>query len=165
MRDLAFWKENDAKKAREFEANQFASELLMPSMSVSEFTRRDRVTFDLASAVANEFNTSLISSIIKSVEICRFATTVIFYKPGFSQYQYVSRPLYELFLRTKLGRLDPSTLASRTNRWIHKPTLETIYGDAWFEEGYKLNPYTVTEESNFFDNIGFGISIITLNLK
>lgn len=165
LKDLAFWKEGDAEKSREFEANQFASELLMPSKLVSDFTSKERVTFTLASAVAEEFNTSLISSIIKSVEICRFATAVAFYKPGFSLYSYVSKPMYELFLRPKTGRLDSSTLAAKTSRWVQYPKQTNIFGDSWFEDSYKLRPYIVTEEANFFENIGLGISILTLNLK
>lgn len=165
LKDLSFWKQEEGNKKREFEANQFASELLMPTKIFIEKMGKGKVTFEQSIEASEFFNTSLISSIIKGIEVSSYATAAVFFRPGFSEYAYISPAMREMFIYPRIGRLDDNSCARSASTYQKKTDIKNVHPEAWFNETYKIKNYQLTEETNYFSNIKMGISLLTLNLK
>lgn len=77
--DMHVWKES---KAREFEANEFASNLLMPYGIFSRFIKEGQPTFDVISDVAKEFRTTLTATALRYVGLSKEPCALVVCRNG-----------------------------------------------------------------------------------
>ncbi len=122
LRDMLCFK-GSAKE--EFEANRFASELLMPSSWLKERIRTADVSLPLIMCVADECKTSLTATAIKIVNNCSDRVGVIYSEGGFVKWTSRSRSFTHEF---RSGMADERSAAGR------------FFKDGSFVEGVRQLP-------------------------
>lgn len=160
FRDMFAWTD---KKDVESEANEFAGEFLIPSQFLRPIVENEVVSYEMADKISKEFGSSLTSSILRHLEVTKFATAVIFYTPQRTLFYRRSKPMEDMYLYPIYPVLSKYSEAAKCNTYIEEPKTNVIFSESWFDKN--LDKYTVSEQANFFPNIGMGISIITLKLK
>lgn len=79
-------------KAAEHEANEFASELLLPAFEVARYLRTDSLHLELVEEVANTFGVSLTAAAVKMVqELKHGLCSVVFSRAGKVEWAYTSK--------------------------------------------------------------------------
>lgn len=160
IRDLTTWNGN---KNIEAEANEFAGEFLIPSMFLKPMAENVPPTYEKGNEISSEFGASLTSSMLRHLEITKFASAMIFYANQKVLFYRRSQPMIDLGLFPFTGELNKYSEASKCTSYSSEPKTSVIFSESWFERN--LDKYTVREQTNFFSNLGFGISIVNLQLK
>jgi hypothetical protein len=128
--DLYHW--GGAGKEEEYQANVFAAELLMPERLFAPRCRSVRPSLDHISAVANVFRTSLTSTAIRFVELCREECVIILSRDGRICWGYPGREFRFKYFSVG-STLSPFTIAYD---YFHgKPDdrmQQSVDASAWF---------------------------------
>ena len=101
------------EKNIETEANQFAAELLLPSLWLTHKIKRHDVTIDMLKAIAGECETSLTSTAIQVAGLCPDRIAVIFAQGG-QIIWYRKAKSFDLFLAP--GNLKNPSIALRLHQ-------------------------------------------------
>ena len=159
--DMTSWG-NSSNRNIEYEANVFASELLMPSSFLSEHIKDNELTLEFLKETANEFETSLTATIYKMVEVSKRAVAVVVFRDGAAKYSFRSKILQGEGLWVELGILNDKTLASQCFKtgqtYIARQQIEPM---SWFDDK-RITNYGLREEVIFFKHLGFGMSILEI---
>lgn len=160
-RDMYSW--SGKNQDIESEANEFAGNFLIPAQFLKPMVEGELVSYEMADTISKHFGSSLTSSILRHLEVTKYATAVIFYTSQRSLLYRRSKAMEDMFLHPAYPNLSKWTEASKCTTYIENPKANIIIPESWFD--INLDKYTVREQANFFPNIGMGISIITLKLK
>lgn len=158
--DMFSW--TDGKNI-ESEANEFAGEFLIPSQFLRPVAEGNPITYEQANEISKQFGASLTSSMLRHLEVTRYASAVIFYSNQKVLYYRRSNPMIDMGLFPIYGALSKYSEASKCQAYSEAPKSNVIFSESWFERN--LDKYTIREQANFFPKINLGISIINLKLK
>lgn len=147
-----------SKQDRETEANAFASAFLVPQSVIIKSLRLADISFDMAQALASQYNVSLTSTLIRLVKACTDTVCIFVHSNGKIKYAVKSQ---NCRLRPKIGMLGPDTLANRLS-----DTKVKIKGASdcsyWFEGDDFPDDIVCAEESWFFRQVKETISIVNI---
>lgn len=145
----------------EVEANLFAAELLMPRFLVEDKFLKPEPSLLLAKDAAQEFNVSLTAAAIRMLNLTRHEAILVASKNGAIQWTIIPNDRYGVWFRRNQP-LHGESLASCVSKG------ETIVGpheldpEVWFPEKPANANFEISEESEYFPNFDFTLSIITI---
>lgn len=136
--DMLMWHDSGSKY--EIEANQFASEFLMPTNLFKNESNGQPFGADLIKHLANRFNTSATSTSIKYTDCGSIPIVVIlsrdnrasWHKPSFT-FQW---SFYEKYFEIPEGTLTRSYHQSRNIR----KNVSVVLASKWFTKDYSVKP-------------------------
>lgn len=152
---------------REIEANEFCSELLMPEKFFMPIITNKKPNFKLFEEVTEQFQSSLTSTILRYIELTDEAVAIVFYnKSGikwFKRSSYFEEQKYWI----QHGKIDEYSLAYDALKNKAPSGMEAVDVTAWLDlDGWRLEKYKdelIMEQTRYFSNIDFGISILWIN--
>lgn len=140
-----------AKGKHEIEANQFASELLMPSDLFKLRVKGEGMSLDLIRDTADYFGTSQTATLLKYKDLGDFPISVIFIKNGIVEWKKESSDFPLKFLPK--GSKVPQGSAAGDFFMYQRLESNPVLVDAldWFPEDFDVEDYLETEffEHNF----------------
>ncbi len=153
IQDMNDWAELPTAPNLEWEANQFASVLLLPERFFARVCLGDAPSLDLISRVAGTFNVSLTATAIRYMEFCKEACAVVLSQDGYIKWFRSSKEFERIREDTGIfvdvhSRLDPSSHAvglfqGRTVRSNPK----RVRASAWFRSGHYRTDAMIVEQS------------------
>lgn len=127
------------EKKREWEANVFATELLMPEEMYLKEVRGKNLDVRMLAETAKYFNVSLSSAALRYAEIGPRETAVIMCRDGVVKWSRINKDFKYKFLR-KGYQVSSGSYASDYFKGESIPsTPEDIPADAWFNECYSID--------------------------
>jgi Zn-dependent peptidase ImmA (M78 family) len=147
----------------EIEANEFASELLLPYKAVFPFVKKGKATIAVAKDIATRFGASLTASCLKCVEVteekCAFVCSVNGSIKWFRRNE-------NFWLTIRKGQLSNESLARQlfTASSI-KEQDGAVPADAWLENEDLTSDARIWEESLLMPNYNSTITILTIHRK
>ena len=87
-----YW--NSRRPSMEQDANLFAAEILMPTLSLAEIARKKDITLELVEKLAAERNVSVTAMAIKMVKLSPDPTVLIYFEDGRVKWSSYSRDNY-----------------------------------------------------------------------
>lgn len=158
QRDMIEWDRADA--ARETDANQFASYLLMPIADFRKQLAGQNITIDILSHCANRYGSSLTAAILKWLEFTEERAILVIARDGFFLWSRSSGPALRsgAYFRTRgaVRQLPEMSVASGR------------YGDLWDWRTLQLPPGVwfprepTIETTIFSDRFDMTISLLQL---
>lgn len=128
--DVETWESGLPKQ--EIEANEFASELLMPTQLLAGLLSGRKPSFELIEALAREFSTSLTATAYRFVEVTSYACAVAWSRGGTTRWFRRSEE-FRHWIRLR-EQLDTRTLAADCFRGGGIPdSQESVPASAWLE--------------------------------
>lgn len=100
-------------KEREIQANSFAAELLLPRNNIIEILRKEEITFDLISEIANIYNMSLLSVAIRLTDLTSNKIIIIYHKEAKIIWMFKSEEAQDLYIN--IEKLDIAKLENKKN--------------------------------------------------
>lgn len=138
-----------AKGQHELEANTFASELLLPQNLVSPLFKGRRFNLELIYEVAEEFQTSVTSTLLRYRDLGDFPIALILVKNGSVEWTQFTND-FPLEYIPKGSRVSPHTVAGdyffNHNELEEQP--EQIPAIEWFPEDFNIEKY---QSWNFYE--------------
>jgi Zn-dependent peptidase ImmA (M78 family) len=145
----------------EIEANEFASELLLPYKVVAPLVKKDKATIGLAKDIANRFGTSLTAACLKSVEVTEEKCAFVYSVDGSIKWFRRNDNFWRM-IRT--GQLSSRTFARELfNGSLPRERDGAVPADAWVEDEHLSSDATIWEESLFMPNYNGTITILTIH--
>ncbi len=146
----------------EREANEFAAELLLPSFMVKTEIKREVPSLEMAKGLASRFSSSLMPAVFKFIENTPHGAAGILYSKDKVMYVSKSKVFEENYLRVEYGDLDKNSVAFHlaANGKTQKDKSK-VHAEAWSTSEYFRGRYFI-EESEFYSNLGIGISVLIL---
>lgn len=142
------------KGKHEVEANQFASELLMPSHLFKSKVAGEVMNLDLINTTAEYFGTSITATLLKYKDLGDFPLSVIFLKNGIVHWKQESSDFPLKFLAKGSQVPEGSVAADYYNgRGLEE---EPVLVDAldWFPEDFEIEDHLETQFFEYCFKIG-----------
>ncbi len=162
----------ERSRTREGEANDFASELLMPERFIKPMIVQSEPSIDLIQDLAKKFETSLFATVKRFVQLTPRDCIAVFFNAERIQYAWPSRGLMEgqIPLVRKLRENSHAwKIAHGKSRARSASSPQAIEPSAWFNTGVAEasdgfeNPENFgqwAESARFFPQLGLGVSIL-----
>lgn len=162
------WFGSQKEKTREIQANEFASELLLPEIFLEREIKKTGPSFSLIRDIADRYETSLTATARRFVSLTPEACALVFFAKDKSLYSFRS-PLFEKQAYwIKPGPLDQYSYAydvaqgkageGRMSSVDATTWIDTSDWPQWKKD--KLEDKSIQEEALFFETLGFGMSLI-----
>lgn len=153
------WKK-DVIRVQEYEANRFASELLLPARVLYSMINPASLTLSKVKHIAEQFSTSLTATAVKCVEVAEERCAVVFMVGGVIKWA-MRNDGFRLFIPN--GPVTPKTMAGRLfdNPQVRELSGEVHLGE-WTNEESVSAGATCWEESIALPFYNAVISIISL---
>jgi Zn-dependent peptidase ImmA (M78 family) len=152
---------HDAAVARESEANEFASHLLVPERFATPNIRGRKPTLDVVRELADRFDTSLIAAAVAFIRLSNEPCALVFSKQGRVQWFSRTKDFEEMGLRISLGPVDPYTIAAE---FFRRKPMQLLPGrvDArsWLEPGRFREDAMIKEHSVAMPNFDAVLSLL-----
>ena len=145
----------------EIEANEFASELLLPYKELARQIKSKKATIDLAKDVAKQFASSLTAACFKCVEITEEKCALV-YSVDESIKWFQRNESFWFYIRG--GKLSPESLAGQLFK--RAPTRQqdgAVPADAWLEDERLSSGATIWEDSILLPHYNSTITILTIH--
>lgn len=145
----------------EIEANEFASELLLPYKALAPHVKKRKATIDLARDVANEFGSSLTAACLKCVEVTEEKCAIV-YSVDRSIKWFRRNETFWFHIRT--GKLTKESLASqlRSTSQIRQQD-GAVPAYAWLEDEGLASGSRIWEDSILLPHYNSAITILTIH--
>lgn len=148
----------------ELEADYFASCLLMPMSKFRDFCSRKPFSFDLISSISDSFQTSLVASILRFIEIGSREFMVVVSKNGLVRWFSKSNDFPGFAFRFKVGQnLPQGTISARyfTNPIVpFQSPIEDVDPESWFYINDNRANNTMYEQCYFSDINDYLVTLI-----
>lgn len=140
-----------AKGKHEIEANQFASELLMPSKLFKSKVIGKKMNLDLIRETADFFGTSQTATLLKYKDLGDFSVSIIYMEKGIVKWKTESSDFPLKFLPNGSKAPKGSVAADFFNGQGLEEEPVLIDAIDWFPEDFEIEDYLTTElfEHNF----------------
>ncbi|NLY76355.1 MAG: ImmA/IrrE family metallo-endopeptidase, partial [Firmicutes bacterium] len=153
------------EKIYEYEANQFAAELLMPERKIQEIMKRNPFNMETIELISNSFATSITSAALRAVKLTPDSCAIVVSSDNRVLWSQKSRN-FRYTLKTKGQTLSPNTCAA--DFFIGKDVpdqSEIVSPYGWISDPGLPNDFTLLEHSIYFPNLNMVLSLITLPEK
>ena len=137
-----------SKGKHEQEANQFASELLMPSHLFIDRVKGKQFDFDLIKNTGSFFESSLTSTLLKYKVLGDFPIAIIFCNNGIVEWSSFSEDFYLQFIPKNMSVPIKSVAYDFYNGEELPDEPEQIEAMDWFYQDFKVEEY---EDINFYE--------------
>lgn len=148
----------------EYEADYFASCLLMPAEKYKAFCAQKPFSFDLINSISDSFQTSLVASILRFIEIGSREFMVVISKAGLVNWFSKSYDFPGFAFRFKVGQKVPvNTLSSKyyLNPVIpFQSSTEDVDPESWFFINDNRANKTMYEQFYFSEINGYLVTLI-----
>ena len=155
----------------EREANEFASELLMPALFIVEQAQKSEIGLNLVKSIAEKCETSLTSSAIRYIKYCPDIAVLIVSENGKIKYciqsdEMRNRKLFYYDLKTGLNKLSLAYDFINADGSVssHKEDEQQIDLSAWFPS-LNYGKYESTESAIALPSFNQTISLVWLKEK
>lgn len=165
QRDMNEWAagQDEASCRREAEANEFASELLMPEKFFKRAVQYGRPGLRLLTSLSTRFQTSLFATVRRFLDVTDEACAAVFFKEEVVNYSLRS-PLFEEKRFWIKEKLDPGSFACQAAQRNPVPDYMTaVRADAWLDVPKILGGESILEQARWFSNLGYGMSLLWIN--
>lgn len=157
------WFAKEAAKRKEIDANEFAVELLLPEKLLGDKIKKSDINFSLVDKIADEFQTTLTTTAKRIVELTDDAIAVVFYKKNGIIRHFRSELFAEQHYWVEPGPLDSSTLAYDAIVGKDPGIMQSVDVTGWFDVKKWHEDKTIKEQTRYFQNLNFGISILIID--
>lgn len=158
--DIESWRKGAPE--HEIEANEFASELLLPYKEIKPFVRQKSLTIAIAQDVSTEFQSSLTAASLKCVEVTEERCAVVFSVAGSIKW-FRRNDNFHYFVRVNQKVSDESyagQLFSGMN--VDEPN-GAVLADAWLVSETLPTDARIWEDSVFLPYYNSTITILTIH--
>lgn len=147
--DMEIVASTETSKPLEYEANEFAAELLLPKRFFAEPCLEEDPSLDFISDLAERFDVSLTATALKYLEYCEEPVAIVYSEDGFIRWFQRSEPFKEMELFVDVrGRVDRSSVARYFFDGLTLPLRSRrIPADAWLREGNYRDNARILEQS------------------
>ncbi|HLP37588.1 ImmA/IrrE family metallo-endopeptidase [Lacibacter sp.] len=157
--------EVNQKNIIEYEADYFASCLLMPEQRFRSFSggRGKNFSLDTIINLSNAFQTSILATVIRFAEVGTHEMTAVISKNNIVSWFAQSKDFPKWSFRFKVGQqLPPATVAGEffTRTESKYTSVEDVDPDNWFYANDKRANRTMHEQCYYSDSYGYVISLI-----
>lgn len=150
--------------AHELEANAFAAELLMPSFLISDALARTSPSIATAVRLANWYQTSFTSAILRMIQFTDLPAFVAFSENNRLKWYQRSPRAHCYFFKAIGSELDGDSLARYCTDGIDEASEpEEVEASAWFPDDFNRHRFKVLEQSVELGDYGVTVSIITVD--
>ncbi len=151
-----------SKNIVEYEADCFASNLLMPSKRFSQFIQKRKFDFLVIESLSKEFDTSLSATLFKFVEIGNHPIMVVYSKNNKIKYHWNSLDFpYKYIQNYTTKEVPPLTVAGDYfNNDIECEDAEIVNANEWFSSHDNIRDVQLFEKCIYQKKWGTVISII-----
>ena len=151
----------------EREADAFAASLLLPSHLAKPVINAGELSLSRLEAIADRFQTSLISTAIRSVQLSHFPCALAGIRDGSTAWMFPSEPLIEAGISPNKGTLPRNAQEAWASFQVGVSSQSENEGHVrdWFNtyERDELNPVHVTEEYIPVPRMGTLLVLLTMN--
>jgi hypothetical protein len=145
----------------EIEANEFASELLLPYKAVAPFVRKGKATIAVAKDIATRFGSSLTAACLKCVEVteekCAFVCSVNGSIKWFRRNDNFWLPL-------RRGKLSNDSFAAQLFTTSSEREQDgAVPADAWLNDEGLPSDAKIWEDSLFMPSYNSTVTILTMH--
>ena len=146
----------------EAEANSFASALLMPEHLFLERIRHHRPSFKELSALAQYFQTSLTATAIRRIDLSSDYCALVLSSAGRIKWWRGSEEFEEAFWIQPGQALSQRSTASQLDATTLSLAPARVSVTDWAEQRHATYADDFVEESAYFSNYGFVMSLLSL---
>ncbi|MEW6055677.1 MAG: ImmA/IrrE family metallo-endopeptidase [Bdellovibrionota bacterium] len=144
----------------ETEANEFASELLLPESFLLPEIRRIRPSIAFLERLAIRFQTSLFATTRRFIELTEEACAAVFFRNFSVLYSWKSDPLAKQPYRIE-GKISPHSYAYDACQGKELPDhFSPVEASSWFKAPGRLAEEPLLEESRYFPSLNLGMALI-----
>lgn len=164
------WFGKQEYQQRETQANEFASELLMPEKFIKKELNIDRPSLNLVEELAEKYDCSYIAVARRLIDLTDEGCAIVFFRKNRILYHISSKCFKDQRYWIAPGPLDSQTFAhdvangkeggSRMSMVDASGWIDTSNMKSWQCE--KIADATVLEQSRYFSKLDLGISLIQL---
>lgn len=149
------WSEN-----LEEEANEFASELLMPESFIKAEIDSAKPTIAFLERLAERYQTSLFATTRRYLDLTREACAAVFFKEKKVLYAWRSSCFHEQHYKI-VGMLDTYSYASDAAAGVPTPNyLSEVDASIWLALPPYLQGEPMFEQARYFPGLGIGMSLL-----
>lgn len=138
-----------ATKEKEQQANEFASELLLPREIILEELEYSDVSFELAFKICDTYNTSLLSTIIRLTRLTKDNIILIYHKDNRVLWKCPSEQAK--YIRINNEEVDLARIEMKIDKEVQK-----VESEYWIED----NKFECFESTKYFKNLNEYLTII-----
>lgn len=158
--DIESWRKGAPE--HEIEANEFASELLLPYKEIKPYVRQKDLTIALAQNVSKDFHSSLTAASLKCVEVTEERCAVVFSTAGSIKW-FRRNDNFHYFVRVNQKVSDESYAAQLfSGKSVDEPN-GAVPADAWLDSENLSSDARIWEDSVFLPYYNSTISILTIH--
>ncbi len=162
--EMRCWFSKQENYARESDANEFSSELLMPDFLVTPTIKDKRPNFSLIDGISETFGASTTAAAIRFTALTKEAVAIVAYNKS-NGYLWSARS--KLFIEQNYfipsGKLSSYTLAHDAVNSSDSGTMQSIDATAWLNLPSWLAEETIKEQTRYSREYDFGISLLWLD--
>ncbi len=151
-----------AKNTVEYEADYFASNLLMPTGRFCQFIQKKKFDFSVIESLSKAFETSLSATLFKFIEIGNHPIMVVCSKNNKIKYHWNSLDFPYKYIRNYITKeVPPLTVAGDYfNNNVECEDVEIVSADEWFSTHNNIKDVQLFEKCIYQKKWGTVISII-----
>lgn len=161
-KDMGDWFQNKRAINRELEANEFSIELLIPETLAKPLVIAKKPSIEAIEEISRVFQMSLSASARRYVELSDEPVAVVFYSSTHissnAQSEYFRQQEYWF----ESGPLDKESLAHDAVKGTSYQRMMSVAASAWLKLPGWLEDETLMEQTRFFPNYKFGMSLLWL---
>lgn len=139
-----------SNKKRESDANEFASELLMPREWFLKFINRKEVSFDLIKECSSHFEISLTAAAFKYATIGIVPTALIMSEKGKVKWSISNNYFPFKYIEKGVSINKNTPVYSIFQKEEYNPEKTLIPASAWFSDDYNCKQTTYLYEQNVY---------------
>lgn len=158
--DIESWRRGAPE--HEIEANEFASELLLPYKEVQPYVQHKSLTIDLAQNVSKDFGASLTAASLKCVEVTGERCAVVFSIGGSIKW-FRRNDNFHYFVRVNQKVSDESYAGQLFSGKDADDPTGAVPADAWIEAENLPSNAMIWEDSILLPHYHTTITILTIH--
>lgn len=162
--EMRCWYSKQASYSRESDANEFASELLMPEGLVAPFVQGQKPSFGAIDELATRYSVSRTAAAIRLAALTKEAVAVVAYDKG-KGYLWSSKS--KLFEEQEYYILDGKpggyTLAHDAILGQDGGAMQSVDATAWLNVPKWLAEETIKEQTRYSADFDFGLSLLWID--
>ena len=162
QRDLNDWRMKRRQENLEEDANEFASELLMPEAFIKAEIDVAKPSIGFLEKLAERYQTSLFATTRRFMDLTPKACAAVFFKESHILYSWRSAFFMEQNYRFA-DKLQPYSYAHDASLGIATPNyMCEVEANLWLKVPGWLRGELLLEQSRFFSGLGIGMALLWL---